>query len=125
VRARHGAGPLAWSGAVAASAQAWANTCTWGHPGDHPYGENIAGGHVDQVAAAQAWYSEVDKVRGVAQFPDLYFQAGGHFTAMVWKGTTELGCGTAMCPGGPYHVCRYNPPGNMPGGFAANVSVNR
>lgn len=123
VRARHGAGPLVWSGAVAASAQAWANTCTWGHPGGHPYGENIAGGHVDQVAAAQAWYSEVDAVRNVAQFPDLYFKAGGHFTAMVWKGTTEMGCGTAACPGGPYHVCRYNPPGNMPGGFAANVSV--
>ena len=123
VRARHGAGPLVWSGAVAASAQAWADTCTWGHPGGHPYGENIAKGHVDQVAAAQAWYSEVDAVRGVAQFPDLYFHAGGHFTAMVWKGTTELGCGTAACPGGLYHVCRYNPPGNMQGGFAANVSV--
>ena len=36
VRARHDAGPLVWSGAVAASAQAWANTCTWGHPGGHP-----------------------------------------------------------------------------------------
>ena len=123
VRARHGAGPLVWSGAVAASAQAWANTCTWGHPGGHPYGENIAGGHVDQVAAAQAWYSEVGAVTAVRDNPDLYFKAGGHFTAMVWKGTTEMGCGTAACPGGPYHVCRYNPPGNMPGGFAANVSV--
>ena len=112
-----------WSGAVAASAQAWANTCTWGHPGGHPYGENIAGGHVDQVAAAQAWYSEVGAVTAVRDNPDLYFHAGGHFTAMVWKGTTEMGCGTAACPGGPYHVCRYNPPGNMPGGFAANVSV--
>ena len=123
VRARHGAGPLVWSGAVAASAQAWADTCTWGHPGGHPYGENIAKGHVDQVAAAQAWYSEVGAVTAVRDNPDLYFKAGGHFTAMVWKGTTEMGCGTAACPGGPYHVCRYNPPGNMPGGFAANVSV--
>ena len=46
-----------------------------------------------------------------------------HFTQMVWKNTTELGCGVASCSGifdkkfGPatYHVCLYNPVGNVIG----------
>lgn len=49
-----------------------------------------------------------------------------HFTQMVWKGTTELGCAIALCDGifdasfgkASYMVCEYNPPGNVIGQFA-------
>ncbi|KAI8469403.1 MAG: CAP domain-containing protein [Monoraphidium minutum] len=43
-----------------------------------------------------------------------------HFTQIVWKGSTQLGCGFAS--GCKMLVCRYSPPGNMIGSFGANVS---
>ncbi len=41
----------------------------------------------------------------------------GHYTAMVWKNTQEIGCGFASSDSGQidFLVCRYNPPGNLPG----------
>lgn len=46
----------------------------------------------------------------------------GHFTQVVWKWSTQLGCGVRNCPtvgsvsgfdnGGIMVVCRYKPPGN-------------
>ena len=42
--------------------------------------------------------------------------------AMLVQATTELGCGFAQCPNiGGLVVCNYNPPGNIAGGFQANV----
>ena len=46
-----------------------------------------------------------------------------HFTQVVWKSTTQLGCGIASCPGlfgesrgtATYHVCLYDPVGNVVG----------
>jgi len=64
--------------------------------------------------ATDAWYSEVSKVN----FDDLKFVSGtGHFTQVVWKGSTLLGMGVA----GVYCVARYKAPGNMMGAFEANV----
>ena len=52
----------------------------------------------------------------------------GHFTQVVWKGSTAIGCGGADCTGyggvlPSYVVCRYAPAGNMDttSAFAANV----
>ena len=46
-----------------------------------------------------------------------------HFTQVIWKSTTKLGCGVAKCDNmfpdhdGPatYHVCLYDPVGNVIG----------
>ena len=52
----------------------------------------------------------------------------GHFTAMVWRSTTSIGCGVAsevQSWGGQavYSVCRYDPQGNITnaGYYEANV----
>lgn len=58
--------------------------------------------------------------------------AAGHFTQVVWKSTTLLGCAVATCSSGlrgqgfswakgTLVVCRYSPAGNVIGQFATNV----
>jgi hypothetical protein len=55
-----------------------------------------------------------------------FSSATGHFTALVWKSTTKLGCGSARCSrlsNRVILVCNYQPAGNIvnAGFFAANV----
>jgi len=63
--------------------------------------------------------------------PGYNFNSGGfsggtgHFTQVVWKGSTELGIGRAEVQQNgmkcAYIVGRYRPAGNMMGDFAQNV----
>jgi pathogenesis-related protein 1 len=134
--------PLTWSDSLAAQAQAYADHLTTlgivcspppqGCKPEPPHGaanENIALGvtlpaelGVNSPAEfAQMWADE--KVK---------YNAGqrsgtgiGHYTAMVWKDTREVGCGFALGTvpdevtlsggGTDFLVCRYSPPGNVPG----------
>lgn len=51
------------------------------------------------------------------------FESVGHFTQVVWKGTTAVGCSAVTCPtmvGISYNnativVCSYDPPGELSG----------
>jgi len=54
--------------------------------------------------------------------PDMTnFEKWGHYSQIVWKSTTQVGCYTQYCPNGlantgqyvaPYFtVCNYSPPG--------------
>ena len=48
----------------------------------------------------------------------------GHFTQIVWKATTEIGCSSGVgCGSDLSHVwvCHYNQPGNYIGKFIENV----
>ena len=64
--------------------------------------------------------------------PGYSFSSGGfsggtgHFTQVVWKGSTELGIGRAESQEGSmkcaYIVGRYKPAGNMMGDFPKNVA---
>ena len=45
----------------------------------------------------------------------------GHFTQVVWCGSTKLGVGIAASQKGLYVVARYGPAGNMMGAFETNV----
>ena len=125
VRARHCAAPLAWSPKLAEVAQAWANSlrdqgCKFGHSGGR-YGENLAAGTagtLDGVAVTRMWYDEVK----LYKFPDGGFSMQtGHFTQVVWRGTTMLGCGRSRCNNMDIWVCEYDPPGNVQGMYRQNV----
>lgn len=62
-------------------------------------------------AVVDAWYNEVNTYTYGSDTLN-------HFTQMVWKSTTELGCGVTDCDGTLFHVCNYNPPGALLGGGA-------
>jgi hypothetical protein len=38
-----------------------------------------------------------------------------HYTQMIWKGTTHVGCAIHEANGWDYLICRYSPPGNADG----------
>ncbi|MCX7365754.1 MAG: CAP family protein [Alphaproteobacteria bacterium] len=126
-RAKHGAPALKWNATIAAVAQQWAETnareSKMYHRPNNKYGENIywmSGGKVTGAMAVNAWYGEVSQYN---YSKPGFSGATGHFTQVVWKGTTEVGCGQARdARGGTYVVCNYNPPGNYTGRFPANVT---
>jgi hypothetical protein len=43
------------------------------------------------------------------------FDAFGHYTQMIWRGTTRIGCAIASDPRGQVLACRYWPAGNVCG----------
>ncbi|KDD74380.1 hypothetical protein H632_c1355p0, partial [Helicosporidium sp. ATCC 50920] len=106
-RAYYGAAPLAWNADMAARAQAWANGCS----GQHSYmgyGENIyiTYGAPSCSSAMTGWFWNEASHYNYNQ-PGFQL-ATGHFTQLVWAGTTQMGCGIATCPIEAY------PSGNKP-----------
>lgn len=136
-RAQHGAQPLSWSQDLVDSAAAWAKECRWEHSTSEfrsGAGENLYAGVGSPVedsynAAAIGWYNEIemynfddpgDLSKTTRGFVDI-----GHFTAMVWSDTEELGCARQLCPPNEhspfagdddrewaYVVCHYKESGN-------------
>lgn len=124
-RKRHCAPPLEWSEELAKVAQKWANAlrdqgCAFEHSRTR-YGENLAAGTsgaLDPGTTTEMWYREVD----IYDFKKPGFSmATGHFTQLVWAGTTSLGCGMSTCKGLDIIVCNYDPPGNVERGYQRNV----
>ncbi|KAJ6539679.1 CAP domain-containing protein [Mycena capillaripes] len=131
VRILHSAAPLVWNQTLADAASGWADTCQVKHSDgtllDTPYGENIvaATGHFPIAKAMQQF------VLDEADY-DPAQPTYNHFTQVVWKSTTQLGCAVATCQDlfdkslGPalYYVCVYNPAGNVIGSAPANVQAS-
>jgi len=118
--------PLTWSSSLAAESQGYANTlasggyvCTFGNCNTRlPHGasnENLAWGSVGYPLAdlVQSWINEKSRYDG-GPVPSGGGPAG-HYTAMVWHSTAEVGCGTSSGAQIEILVCRYNPPGNFVG----------
>lgn len=115
--------PLEWDPALARQAADWANRCPTGHRPNNDHGENIywsGGMEVTPEAPVRSWASE-------AQYYDYRstvcsrdgrrsWAACGHYTQLVWRETTRVGCAVRRdCSGQMTNVvvCNYDPPGNI------------
>jgi uncharacterized protein YkwD len=126
-RAAVGVPPLVWSDKLAADAKPWAeHLATLGEinqqnahdPNLNGEGENVHLGNPAYRAITsaeemlQGWVSEKNNYHGEPTGQAL------HYTQMVWRDTTAVGCAIASPSGnGKWDilVCRYSPPGNMIG----------
>ncbi|KAF2265630.1 PR-1-like protein [Lojkania enalia] len=123
-RRQHSASAVEWNESLAEYAGEWSAGCVFEHSGGHS-GENLASGYPSTTASHDAWGHE----REDYDFDKATFtKQTGHFTQLVWKSTTSVGCGRTLCNGrdgggapGWYIVCEYYPPGNVLGRFKENV----
>lgn len=122
VRREYGVGPLKWSDRLAASAQKWAQHLARTGSFEHSTsGENLAmmGGRQPAPAElVQMWINERSHFRR-GTFPNVSTDGNwarvGHFTQVIWRGTTSVGCGIGKAGNKTILVCHYDPAGNMSG----------
>lgn len=128
-RAAVGVAPLVWDDTLAAHARAYARvlaaTRTFRHA-DQPQGpsregENLFMGTRDSYRYDEMvglWVAEKRFYNGKAvpnsssngRFGDV-----AHYTQIVWRGSTRVGCALAANATDDYLVCRYAPAGNVVG----------
>jgi pathogenesis-related protein 1 len=131
-RAKVGISPVVWSNKIANIAQEWANHlktqgCKMQHSTGN-YGENLYWAsplkysdgrssvqNISSTKVVDSWGNEV-KNYSYNSNSCANGKICGHYTQVVWKTSTEVGCGIAVC--GDFSqvwVCNYNPPGNYRG----------
>lgn len=127
-RAAVGAPPLAWDPALARAAAAYgpalarhgklAHSAPATRPGQ---GENLwmgTRGAYSLEEMAGGWAGErrlfragiFPKVSRSGKWSDV-----GHYTQMIWMGTSRVGCALHSSPSWDFLICRYSPPGNVVG----------
>jgi uncharacterized protein YkwD len=131
-----GAPPLTYSGELAASAQDWANhlrqsnQCKMRHSKpDGQYGENLYWASAIEWSDGKRELQQVNSKKVVDDWgnerADYDYKNNscakgkmcGHYTQVVWKTTTTVGCAIAVCEDSHEQVwvCQYQPPGNWVG----------
>ncbi|KAJ5937816.1 hypothetical protein N7454_004158 [Penicillium verhagenii] len=139
-RSNHSVSSLEWSADLESSAYTLAARCTYEHDTSIDgggYGQNIGYGVTASdvgVMITNLMYNDE-----IEYFPTPYgdsdpsmsdFDKWGHFSQIVWKATTHVGCATVVCdPLGdvdssdalPFTVCNYSPVGNVGGEYGDNV----
>lgn len=104
--------PLVWNSAAYSVAASWAARCVYSHnPNRGNYGENMAWGtSLTATGAMNLWLREKPYYNYATNSC-----SGGecrHYTQIVWRTTTSVGCASARCGSYILHVCNYSPPGN-------------
>ena len=126
-RARVGSPPLRWADSLEAEARVWAReliaTDRFAHdPAQHGHGENLWTGWGGRQFTPEDmigdWTAEKANYRhGV--FPNVSRTGNwsdvGHYTQLVWSGTTHVGCAIETRGDRSVLACRYAPPGNIDG----------
>ena len=119
-RSLHGVSALSWDSTLEAYAQAYADkydcSGTLTHSGGQ-YGENLALGYTI-TGSVDAWYNE-----GANYDYGSTCSVLDHFTQVIWKSTTKVGCGQKQCGSyyGTYIICSYDPAGNYIGECSSEV----
>lgn len=127
-RAATGAAPLVWDPGLAAAARSWgpelerrgklAHSPPAARPGQ---GENLwmgSRGAYSLEEMAGGWAGEKSlfrpglfpKVSRTGKWSDV-----GHYTQLIWKGTSRVGCALHTSRDWDFLICRYSPPGNVVG----------
>jgi uncharacterized protein YkwD len=125
VRAQVSVPPLTWDPAIASTAAAYAAKCIFEHSGTSGLGENLGAtappGNERASDMVQGWADE----RAHYDYASNSCDPGetcGHYTQVVWKASTKLGCAVQACnTGSPFSgvtnweiwVCNYSPRGNV------------
>lgn len=134
-REQHNASVLVWNDTSARFAANWSEACVFKHSVSYsvpffsthlradmrtqggPTGENLVAGFPNVSASVDTWGLERESYDW--KKPG-FSEATGHFTQLVWRNTTSVGCGRMNCTGengtpGWYVVCEYYPQGNIVG----------
>lgn len=134
---------LLWSDQAAADAQSYADTLAASGAFEHdpknssgydngPYGENLYASTVPGITMEDAvdnWYVELDfydyssnscsvDAENTITVDITTYNTCGHYTQLVWKETTYVGCAKAQYQTGTLKdgyvvVCKYKDPGNV------------
>lgn len=114
--------PLKWSDKLAKNAKVWADRLAsegrMYHSSGTGEGENLwmgTSGYYSYTQMVDGWGSEKRYYKdGI--FPDVSNSGSwydvGHYTQLIWRNTTEVGCAKSTGRGNDILVCRYSPPGN-------------
>jgi pathogenesis-related protein 1 len=122
-RVQVGVPPLRWSNRLAASAKTLADTlcaasgCVMAHSNATAIGENLSWARSIRLRPSEAVALWTDE----RQFYDRASnqcapnEDCGHYTQVVWRDTTVVGCAHATSGPDEIWVCQYAPPGNYVG----------
>lgn len=130
-RALAGTPPLKWDARLADDARKWAlHLSTLGelqHNTRSGQGENLSMGPAgrnslrdlvgDWIGEKTIWRNGLFPyvVEETARKNGVPWEKVGHYSQLVWRTTTHLGCAMVTAKDWDYFVCRYTPPGNRRG----------
>ncbi len=127
-RAAVGVGPVAWDTKLSAAAAAYARELAANGRFEHSssasrpdQGENLWAGTTRAYSFEQMAGGWIDERRYfiAAVFPHVSttgnWQDVGHYSQIIWRNTTRIGCGIASNRHRDILVCRYSSPGNFTG----------
>lgn len=127
-RARLGIAPLQWDPSLAAAAASYGPTLARLGRLQHSARAWRQGQHENLWMGTRGAFSPEQMVGGwIAE--RAYYRPGvfpyvsrtgnwadvGHYTQMVWRGTTRVGCAIYPTARWDFLICRYSPPGNIDG----------